>query len=125
MRARKEPRKLLRPKRSRCRVNVINKPNDMQKRILNLRLVRLFGIDCLVLLDIGAVPNITANSFLTLLGVKLKSTRRTITMVSASNAKSTGLIQDMPVTFDDIKTHIEFHAVEEVSVDVLIGPTQL
>lgn len=104
--AQKKLRKLLCPTWSCRKVNAANKSNDIQKHILRLCPVHVFGTDCLTLLDTGAGPNRISSSLLTFLGVKPKPTRRTITVTSGVNAKCTRLIQDTPVTFPYGRTQL-------------------
>lgn len=59
------------------------------------------------------------------LGVKQISRRSPITVSKNANARHTGLIQGIPVTFAYIKTDIKCLALERVPVNLLMGLTQL
>lgn len=76
------------------------------ERFLRLCPVHVCRLECLVLLDIGVVPNLIPTKLLENLGLKPQPTRRNITVASGQRAKCKGLIRDVPVWFEEVATTI-------------------
>lgn len=82
--------------------------------------VRVYGAQCLSLLDTGAVHNLISAQLLARLGVEPSPTQRIITVANGVHARCRGLVKDVPVLFAERATKIDFLAVDCVPVDALI-----
>lgn len=123
--AQKGIQKLFPYRSSSTKDNVTKSGLGTAKRILKMCPVRVYGTGCLALPDTGAVPNLISAQLLARLGAEPSSTRRTITVANGVHARCRGLVKDVPVLFAERVTKLDFLAVDGVSVDVLIGLTDL
>eukprot|EP00172_Hildenbrandia_rubra_P002482 Plantae.Rhodophyta-Hildenbrandia_rubra.ctg3341.p1 GENE.Plantae.Rhodophyta-Hildenbrandia_rubra.ctg3341~~Plantae.Rhodophyta-Hildenbrandia_rubra.ctg3341.p1 ORF type:complete len:780 (+),score=121.43 Plantae.Rhodophyta-Hildenbrandia_rubra.ctg3341:795-3134(+) len=81
----------------------------------------IFGLKIHVLLDSGAIPNIMSKTLADRLNVEVVESSRKLTVANGEGARSVGIVENLPVTFDSAPVAISFLALEATPFDLLLG----
>lgn len=121
MNVQNELRKLFLSKGLSTKFNSANTWFKTEKRTLKMCLVRVYGTECSALLHTGAVSILNLVRLLSHMGIDPSPTRRTITVSNGVNVVCKQIGKRVPVMFSGEATNLDFLAVDEVPVDLLIG----
>ena len=92
---------------------------DVPRVLLSVPM-KIYGTEWFALINTGSVPNIISRRMVEHLSLSPESTQRRITVADVSVSEYSGILSDLPITFDECVVKLTFLVVEEPPSDVII-----
>ena len=96
-------------------------PVELQPRRLRITTVRVYGTEAHAMLDSGAVPNIMSPKLVQKLSLTPKATKKHITVANGKDEPCMGILEQVPVSFGNLVSKMDFLVVNGAPYDVIIG----